>query len=173
MIQITFEATEYRTGATARRHNSARPLWRHCRSLACRSDIAPDRAIFARRRRRTVYLYSFSTSCLAVGPETLASCLPVVGDWNGDGRDTPGVLRPSAGTWILTNSAPRRRHHQPHQIQVRRRVLPACGWKLGRMRRNSLWQLRNLDTFFVRAQWEGARRVLQKDAGHDHVFVTV
>ncbi len=30
--------------------------------------------------------------------------LAVVGDWNGDGIDTPGVFRPSTGQWLLTNS---------------------------------------------------------------------
>ncbi|HEY0429831.1 MAG TPA: SBBP repeat-containing protein [Pyrinomonadaceae bacterium] len=30
--------------------------------------------------------------------------LPVVGDWNGDGIDTPGVFRPSTGQFTLTNS---------------------------------------------------------------------
>jgi len=34
-----------------------------------------------------------------------AGDLPVVGDWNGDGRDTPGVYRPSTNTFLLTNSA--------------------------------------------------------------------
>ena len=29
--------------------------------------------------------------------------LPVVGDWNGDGRDSPGVFRPGTGTFFLTN----------------------------------------------------------------------
>lgn len=33
-----------------------------------------------------------------------AGDLPVVGDWNGDGRDTPGVYRPSTSTFFLTNS---------------------------------------------------------------------
>jgi Beta-propeller repeat len=28
----------------------------------------------------------------------------VVGDWNGDGIDTPGVFRPSTSQWLLTNS---------------------------------------------------------------------
>jgi len=33
--------------------------------------------------------------------------IPIAGDWNGDGADTPGVFRPRAGTsplWILSNS---------------------------------------------------------------------
>ena len=30
--------------------------------------------------------------------------LPVVGDWNGDGIETPGVFRPSTGQFTLTNS---------------------------------------------------------------------
>jgi hypothetical protein len=34
-----------------------------------------------------------------------AGDLPVVGDWNNDGVDTPGVFRPSAGQFLLTNSA--------------------------------------------------------------------
>jgi Tol biopolymer transport system component len=35
----------------------------------------------------------------------VAGDLPVVGDWNGDGKDTPGVFRPgSPGTFFLTNS---------------------------------------------------------------------
>ena len=29
--------------------------------------------------------------------------VPLVGDWNGDGRDTVGVYRPSDGHWYLTN----------------------------------------------------------------------
>jgi hypothetical protein len=32
-----------------------------------------------------------------------AGDLAVVGDWNGDGIDTPGVLRPSTGEWFLSN----------------------------------------------------------------------
>lgn len=31
--------------------------------------------------------------------------LAIVGDWNGDGIDTPGVFRPSTGQFLLTNSA--------------------------------------------------------------------
>lgn len=30
--------------------------------------------------------------------------IPVVGDWNGDGRDTPGVFRSATATWYLRNS---------------------------------------------------------------------
>src|SRR5436309_2801031 len=30
--------------------------------------------------------------------------LPVVGDWNGDGRTTIGVVDPSTNTWYLRNS---------------------------------------------------------------------
>ncbi len=37
-----------------------------------------------------------------------ANYIPVVGDWDGDGVDTPGVFRPSNGQWVLTNSL------QPH-----------------------------------------------------------
>ena len=33
----------------------------------------------------------------------LAGDLPVTGDWDGDGIDTPGVFRPSTGQWFLTN----------------------------------------------------------------------
>ncbi len=33
-----------------------------------------------------------------------AGDLPIAGDWNGDGIDTPGVYRPSAGQFLLTNS---------------------------------------------------------------------
>jgi len=33
-----------------------------------------------------------------------AGDLPIVGDWNNDGVDTPGVYRPSAGQFLLTNS---------------------------------------------------------------------
>ena len=33
-----------------------------------------------------------------------AGYTPVVGDWNGDGIDTPGVYAPSTGQWVLTNS---------------------------------------------------------------------
>ena len=33
-----------------------------------------------------------------------AGDLPVVGDWNNDGVDSPGVYRPSAGQFLLTNS---------------------------------------------------------------------
>ncbi len=33
-----------------------------------------------------------------------AGDLPVVGDWNNDGVDTPGVYRPSVGQFFLTNS---------------------------------------------------------------------
>jgi murein DD-endopeptidase MepM/ murein hydrolase activator NlpD len=32
------------------------------------------------------------------------SYIPVAGDWDGDGRDTPGVFQPSSGRWVLTNS---------------------------------------------------------------------
>jgi hypothetical protein len=32
-----------------------------------------------------------------------AGDLPVVGDWNGDGKDTPGVYRPSTNVFFLTN----------------------------------------------------------------------
>ncbi|HJU54672.1 MAG TPA: hypothetical protein VJ715_08880 [Pyrinomonadaceae bacterium] len=31
--------------------------------------------------------------------------LAIVGDWNGDGIDTPGVFRPSTGQFLITNSA--------------------------------------------------------------------
>jgi hypothetical protein len=31
--------------------------------------------------------------------------LAIVGDWNGDGIDTPGVFRPSTGQFLFTNSA--------------------------------------------------------------------
>ena len=27
----------------------------------------------------------------------------MVGDWNGDGIDTPGVFRPSTGSWLLAD----------------------------------------------------------------------
>lgn len=33
-----------------------------------------------------------------------AGDLPVAGDWDGNGTDTPGVFRPSTGQWLLTNS---------------------------------------------------------------------
>lgn len=33
-----------------------------------------------------------------------AGDLPVVGDWDGDGKDTPGVYRPGTNTFLLTNS---------------------------------------------------------------------
>jgi hypothetical protein len=38
---------------------------------------------------------------------TLASDVPLVGDWNGDGKDTPGLARLSGSTrtWYLTNVA--------------------------------------------------------------------
>lgn len=32
-----------------------------------------------------------------------AGDLPVAGDWDGNGTDTPGVFRPSTGQWLLTN----------------------------------------------------------------------
>ncbi|MEQ1786853.1 MAG: peptidase M23, partial [Acidimicrobiales bacterium] len=31
--------------------------------------------------------------------------VPVVGDWNGDGRDGIGLYRPSVGTWYLRETA--------------------------------------------------------------------
>jgi hypothetical protein len=34
-----------------------------------------------------------------------AGDLPVAGDWDGDGIDTPGVFRPSTGQWLLANGA--------------------------------------------------------------------
>ncbi len=33
----------------------------------------------------------------------IASDKPVVGDWNGDGRDTPGIVR--SGAWFLVNTS--------------------------------------------------------------------
>lgn len=35
----------------------------------------------------------------------IAGDVTVYGDWNGDGTKTPGVFRPSAGRWFLSNSA--------------------------------------------------------------------
>lgn len=42
-----------------------------------------------------------ATSYLTWG---LSGDIPVAGDWNGDGRDSLGIFRPSNGLWHLTNS---------------------------------------------------------------------
>lgn len=46
----------------------------------------------------------FLGCCTALDYGTGASQVPVLGDWDGNGSDTPGVYIPSVGQWHLNNS---------------------------------------------------------------------
>ncbi|MCC2334724.1 hypothetical protein [Cellulomonas wangsupingiae] len=66
----------------------------------------PSKPAIAVFRSGTWYVRGSLTSgaadlCFVFGQ---AGDQPVVGDWDGDGQPTPGVFRPSTGTWYLSNS---------------------------------------------------------------------
>jgi hypothetical protein len=69
-------------------------------------ELKPDTIGLFRRSDTTFYLRNLNTTGIADSMLTLGAStdFPIVGDWDGDGIDTPGVYRTSEGKFYLTDS---------------------------------------------------------------------